>query len=77
MFLDQLSESDEENELNRTYSLETENDLKNQLDSIKKDKDNNNLHEEFVRIRSNTHDIIKTNQNGILFFNQKYAYIYT
>ena len=40
MFLDQLSESDEENELNRTYSLETENDLKNQLDSIKKDKDN-------------------------------------
>ena len=75
--LDHISEDEEENELNRTYSLETENELKSQLDSIKtstitttatsspNNNENNSLHEQFVRIRSNTHDIIKPNKNGI------------
>lgn len=62
-YLDHISEDDEENELNRTYSLETENELKLQLDKIK--TTTNNLHEEFVKVRSNTHDIIKTKNNGI------------
>ena len=63
-YLDHISEDDEENELNRTYSLETENELKLQLDKIKTST-TNNLHEEFVKVRSNTHDIIKTKNNGI------------
>jgi len=82
--LDHISEAEEESELNRTYSLETENELKSQLDSIKttttasantnnnnnnnSNDDKNSLHDQFVRVRSNTHDIIKPNKNGIFIY---------